>query len=89
MLGAARTIDSALSPAESQAILRISASLRAQARQMMQNEHAQMPGGQANVAGEAHHRAMEAGMHKSWSNDPAFVLFHIVMPGPGRGEAMH
>ncbi len=90
LAGAARTLDSALTPAESQAVLRIASNLHAQARQMMQSAFEQMPNRSSGQNGpEGHLKQHEmSGANSAWKTDAGYVLLHMSMPHAGPGFHM-
>lgn len=73
---AARTLDAALTPAESQAIVRISQNVHAQLRQLRQQAFSQMPNG---PAGEHRGPAHNINAHKT---DPGYILLRMALPHP-------
>jgi len=87
MPAAARTLDNALTPAESQSILRIHNNFRTQTRQMMASARAQMPNGAAQE-GHWNHGMKQAGNHAR-QTDPGYILLRMAMPGPGAEHGMH
>ncbi len=87
MPAAARTLDNALTPAESQSILRIHNNLKTQTRQMMESAHAQMPN-RAAQDGHWNHGPKQAGNHAR-QTDPGYILLRMAMLGPGAGHGMH
>lgn len=82
--GAARTLDAALTPAESQAIVRISANTHAQARQLMQQAFAQMPNRPVG-----HEMAdKRPGQVNAQKNDAGYILLRMSMPHGGMEHSM-
>lgn len=82
--GAARTLDRTLTPAESQAVLRISNNLRTQARQLMEAAFAQMPNGPGvvNVRVTDVRQNFKFDDNASRQTDAGYVLLQITMPHP-------
>ncbi len=78
---AARTLDAALTPAESQAVVRISQNTRAQARQMMQ-QFEQMPERKEGSGNGSH---PQANAHKT---DAGYILLRMSMPHSGMEHHM-
>ncbi|MDQ6826958.1 MAG: hypothetical protein M3Z14_07155 [Candidatus Eremiobacteraeota bacterium] len=76
LAGAARTLNSALTPAESQSVLRIWNNLRTQSRQLMQAADAQMPGRPA----AAHHPGSHANRGDA---DAGEALLRLAIPHAG------
>lgn len=79
---AARTLDAALTPAESQAIVRIAQNVHAQSRQLMQQAFSQMPN---RPAQQLNRPGSNANSHKM---DPGYILLRMSMPHPGMGHSM-
>ncbi len=79
---AARTLDAALTPAESQAIVRIAQNVHAQSRQLMQQAFSQMPN---RPAKQPNRPGNYANSHKT---DPGYILLRMTMPHSGMGHSM-
>ncbi|MDQ6933365.1 MAG: hypothetical protein M3160_09365 [Candidatus Eremiobacteraeota bacterium] len=82
--GAARTLDAALTPAESQTIVRIAANTHTQARQLMQQAFAQMP----NRPVDHDMANKRPGQAKMRNNDAGYILLRLSMPHSGMEHSM-
>jgi hypothetical protein len=86
MTTAARTLDSALTPTESQSILKIASDFKSQAHKLMQSSGAQPPNGPAEQ-NESHGSQPGNAEKKAWNSDAGYVLLRMALPHHERSGA--